>query len=130
MKRSLQIGGSCLAFLAVCAGVLGFLWLFTQTDSPFTYPIWEEAAVVSPAGEETPFDPAGPLPALEEGTCYRFRTLLPEERENGVFLLLETTGLEAGNLSGRAGAVVFRLQSPRRYGEPEPGAAASARRRR
>ena len=95
MKRSLQIGGSCLAFLAVCAGVLGFLWLFTQTDSPFTYPIWEEAAVVSPAGEETPFDPAGPLPALEEGTCYRFRTLLPEERENGVFLLLETTGLEA-----------------------------------
>lgn len=95
MKRTLQMGAYCLAFLAVCTAVLGFLHLFTQSDSPFAYPVWEGAAVVSPSGEEAAFDPAGPLPELEEGEYYRFRTLLPGERQNGVFLLLETTGLEA-----------------------------------
>ena len=93
--RRLCRAGYILAFLAMCAGVLGFLQTFTRAESPFTYPAWETGAVVSAAGEETPFDPAGALPPLEEGALYRFTARLPEGRENGEFLIFETAGLEA-----------------------------------
>ena len=55
MKRLRRIG-MILAFLAVCAGALLFLLRFTQSAPAFTYPAWETGAVVSPSGEETPFD--------------------------------------------------------------------------
>lgn len=84
-----------LAFLAVCAGALAFLHRFTQAESAFLYPAWEEGAVVSAGGVETPFDPAAPPPGLEEGERYRYTLTLPEGRANGTLLIFETAGLEA-----------------------------------
>lgn len=93
MKRSIR--WLCIAaFLAVCAGVILFLNLFTQSGSPFTYLTWEAGAVVSPGGAETPFDPVGPPPTLEEGDFCRLTATLPEERRNGLMLIFEATGLE------------------------------------
>ena len=93
---------SVLAFLAVCAGALAFLQRFTQSQPAFAYPAWETGAVVSAAGEERAFDPAGLPPELEEGERYRFGLTLPPGRENGVYLIFETAGLEAAAfLDGR-----------------------------
>ena len=94
MRQRLIRAGYILAFLAVCAGVLLFLQQFTQSDNPFTYPSWLTAAVVSEEGGETAFDPAGPLPELEEGEYYRFSATLPEERARGVTLIFEASGLD------------------------------------
>ena len=95
MRKQLIRAGYILAFLAVCAGVLAFLLRFTQAEPPFTYPAWETGAVVSAAWTETLFDPAGPLPAPEEGECYRCTTTLPANQANGTYLIFETAGLEA-----------------------------------
>lgn len=95
MQKRLIRMGYLLAFLAVCAGILAFLIRFTDSESPFTYQDWETGAVVSANGRETPFDPAGPLPALEEGELYRCTTILPADRESGTYLIFETAGLEA-----------------------------------
>ena len=95
MRNRLIRIGYILAFLAVCAGILLFLMEFTRSESPFVYPAWTAGATVSPTGEETPFDPAGPLPELEEGEFYRFTAQLPEDRPDGTFLIFETGGLEA-----------------------------------
>ena len=93
---------SVLAFLAVCAGALAFLQRFTRSQPAFAYPAWETGAVVSAAGEERAFDPAGLPPELEEGERYRFGLTLPPGRENGVYLIFETAGLEAAAfLDGR-----------------------------
>ena len=95
MKSRLIRAGYILAFLAVCAGMLAFLLRFTQAEAPFTYPAWETGAAVSAAGTQDAFDPAGPLPELEEGEFYRFTMTLPAGRENGTYLIFETAGLEA-----------------------------------
>lgn len=92
MKRLRRIG-MILAFLAVCAGALLFLLRFTQSVPAFTYPTWETGAVVSPSGEETPFDPAGLPPDLGEGEAYRFTLTLPAERVEGTYLVFEAAGL-------------------------------------
>lgn len=92
MKRLRRIG-MILAFLAVCAGALLFLLRFTQSAPAFTYPAWETGAVVSPSGEETPFDPAGLPPDLGEGEAYRFTLTLPAERAEGTYLVFEAAGL-------------------------------------
>lgn len=92
MKRLRRIG-MILAFLAVCAGALLFLLRFTQSAPAFTYPAWETGAVVSPSGEETPFDPAGLPPDLGEGEAYRFTLTLPAERVEGTYLVFEAAGL-------------------------------------
>lgn len=94
MKRTMKVLYA-LAFLAVCAGVLAFLHLFTQSESAIFYPTWETGAVVSSAGEERPFDPAALPPELEEGELYRYTLTLPPDRVNGTLLIFETTGLEA-----------------------------------
>ena len=87
---------ACIAaFLAMCAGVVVFLHAFTQAESPFVYPAWETGAVVSADGAETPFDPVGPLPELDEGESWRFSLTLPQGRSNGQILIFEATGLEA-----------------------------------
>lgn len=83
-----------LAFLAACAGTLVFLHRFAQAESAFFYPAWESGAVASAGGAETPFDPAGLPPALEEGELYRYTTTLPADRGNGVYLIFEAAGLE------------------------------------
>lgn len=95
MKKRLMRAGYALAFLAVCAGTLWFLQRFTQAESAFVYPAWETGAVVSAAGQETPFDPLGTLPGLEEGETYRFTLTLPAARASGTYLIFETAGLEA-----------------------------------
>ena len=92
-KRLIQVG-YILAFLAVCAGLLQFLSHFTQSD-PIVYLTWESGTVVSAQGEETDFDPASSLPSLESGEHYRFTLRLPDDRENGFYLIVWTTGLEA-----------------------------------
>ena len=92
MKRLRRIG-MILAFLAVCAGALLFLLRFTQSAPAFTCPAWETGAVVSPSGEETPFDPAGLPPDLGEGEAYRFTLTLPAERVEGTYLVFEAAGL-------------------------------------
>lgn len=94
MKRTMKVLYA-LAFLAVCAGALAFLHLFTQSESAFLYPAWETGAVVSSAGEERPFDPAALPPELEEGELYCYTLTLPPDRANGTLLIFETTGLEA-----------------------------------
>ena len=86
--------GCALAFLVLCAAVLLFLQRFTRSEPAFAYPAWETGAVVSAAGQETAFDPAGPLPAPEGGETYRFALTLPPDRENGTYLIFETAGLE------------------------------------
>ena len=58
---------SALAFLAACVGALVFLQRFTRSEPAFSYPAWETGAAVSADGQETAFDPAGPLPAPEGG---------------------------------------------------------------
>ena len=95
MKKRLMRAGYALAFLAVCAGTLWFLQRFTQAESAFVYPAWETGAVVSAAGQETPIDPLGTLPGLEEGETYRFTLTLPAARASGTYLIFETAGLEA-----------------------------------
>lgn len=93
MKRRMKVLYA-LAFLAACAGALAFLQRFTRSESAFLYPAWETGAVVSASGEETPFDPAGPPPLLDEGETYRYTMTLPAARANGVYLIFETTDLE------------------------------------
>lgn len=93
-RRFFQVG-YILAFLAVCAGLMGFLQLFTQSPSAMLYLSWEGAAVVQPSGEERAFDPMDSPPTLEEGEYYRFRTTLPSDRGDGVFLLLQSGGMQA-----------------------------------
>ena len=88
------------AFLAVCVGVLLFLQRFTQSENSFVYPAWETGAVVSAEGAQTPFDPAGLPPELEEGERYRYTMTLPEGREGGTFLVFETTGMETAVFLG------------------------------
>lgn len=83
-----------LAFLAVCIGMLAFLQRFTQSEDAFLYPAWETGTVVSADGKETPFDPSGILPGLEEEEVYRYTLTLPAGRANGVCLIFETSGLE------------------------------------
>lgn len=83
-----------LAFLAVCAGAMVFLHRFTQSEGAFLYPAWETGAVVSASGAETPLDPAGQPPELEEGERYRYTLTLPADRANGVYLIFETANLE------------------------------------
>lgn len=83
-----------LAFLAVCAGAMVFLHRFTQSEGAFLYPAWEAGAVVSASGAETPLDPAGLPPELEEGECYRYTLTLPADRANGVYLIFEAANLE------------------------------------
>ena len=83
-----------LAFLAVCAGAMVFLHRFTQSEGAFLYPAWEAGAVVSASGAETPLDPAGLPPELEEGERYRYTLTLPADRANGVYLIFETANLE------------------------------------
>ena len=83
-----------LAFLVVCAGALAFLHRFTQSEGSFLYPAWETGAVVSASGAETPLDPAGLPPELEEGELYRYTLTLPADRANGVYLIFEAANLE------------------------------------
>lgn len=93
MKR-LSKALCAIAFLAVCAGALSFLHRFTQSESSFSYPVWESGAVVSAGGGETAFDPAGLPPELASGALYRYALTLPEGREMGAFLIFETAGLD------------------------------------
>lgn len=82
------------AFVLICCGVLAFMNIFSQSDPSFSYPSWEYAAVVSPSGAETPFDPTGLPPQLEEGEHYRFSLTLPEDRLDSIMLVFETTNLD------------------------------------
>lgn len=65
-----------------------------QSGTPLGSLEWETAAVVSADGSEQAFDPAGRLPALEEGEFYRFSLTLPEGRERTHRLTFGAEGLE------------------------------------
>lgn len=82
-----------LLFLALCVLTLGFLHIFTRSDSPFQYPAWEAGWVVAADGSLRDYDlQAGP-PALEEGEYVRLSTTVPSRAENQ-WLIFEVTGLE------------------------------------
>ena len=98
-----------LLFSTVCALVLLFLNAFTEAESDILYAEWQEAALLSADGRETAFNPLGEPPAMGEGECYRFTTVLPERREER-WLVFETTGMELSVcVDGRE---LFRSASP------------------
>ena len=88
-----------LAFSLVCIGLLLFLHAFTVEHNTVTYLEWSAASLASPEGEETPFDPLSPPPALGEGQVYRFRTALPPQDGTQV-LLFEVDGMELAVYTG------------------------------
>ena len=94
-----------LAFSLVCIGLLLFLHAFTVEHNTVTYLEWSAASVASPEGEETPFDPLFPPPALGEGQVYRFRTALPPQ-DGTQALLFEVDGMELAVYAG--GELLYR----------------------
>ena len=81
------------AFLLICGVLLIFLGQFTQNQSELRYLDWTEQWVVHQDGTEEALDPME-IPELGEGEYFQFETTLPQDIDNGDWLIFETAGAE------------------------------------
>ena len=105
-----------LAFVLVCALVLGFFTPLMETGGAIPMLEWESAAVTDADGRETPFDMFSAAPGLEEGESYRFTVTLPARDALSCIVLDGGAGLSELALDGeviyasRAGELTSSLR--------------------
>ena len=83
-----------LAFFALNFLIQALIRTYAPSAPPARALDWSSAAVVQADGTLVSFDPDSGLPPLEEGEWYRFSAVLPQERQEDVFLTLQPAGLE------------------------------------
>ena len=83
-----------LLFVSICIGTMVFLRLFTESPSPYTYPVWEEGTIIRSDGNEQPYDVNTMTPTLSANDVLLLSTTLPEDREDGQYLIFEPGALE------------------------------------
>ena len=80
-----------VVFLAICVGLIAFMREFTIAGPTAYYADWTTSEIVT-AGGAASFDQYSGQPEISEGEHLRFTTSLPEGRDDGSYLLIETSG--------------------------------------